>query len=320
MQRAHSLLNNQPAIFCHLSDPPHMLYIIGHRIGHPDFRPEGRRPVGHAAFSIERVPGAPRGRRASRTGWVSMAEFSRDIEVLRFDRLPAANRALARRLAGTAAEAVRRRGRFVLALSGGSTPLGLYGLLAGEFKDRIPWGQTHLFWGDERCVGRMDPSSNYHMAHEALISKIPVPAPNVHPPPVEISPPAKAALAYERTLRVFFEPPETPIAEETFDAILLGVGPDGHTASLYPGSPVLGDHDRWVRSVLAPLPFSPRRRITLTLPAINASRFALFLVSGREKTAVVDAILGLPAEARRRYPAARIRPRIHAAWFIARES
>jgi 6-phosphogluconolactonase len=239
------------------------------------------------------------------------------LEVLRFDRLPTANRALARRLAGTAAEAVRRRGRFVLALSGGSTPLGLYGLLAGEFKDRIPWGKTHLFWGDERCVGRMDEASNYRMAYEALISKIPLPAANIHPPPVEMSPPAQAALAYERTLRAFFDAPETRTPAETFDAILLGVGPDGHTASLYPESPVLDEHDRWVRSVLAPPLFSPRRRITLTLPAINASRSAFFLVSGPEKTAVVNAILGHRAEARRRYPAARIRPRIQAAWFVA---
>jgi 6-phosphogluconolactonase len=242
------------------------------------------------------------------------------LEVLRFDRLPAANRVLARRLVRTAAESVRRRGRFVLALSGGSTPIGLYGLLAGEFKDRIPWGKTHLFWGDERCVGRTDAASNYHMAYETLISKIPVPAANIHPPPVEMRPPAEAALAYERTLRAFFDAPETRTPAETFDAILLGVGPDGHTASLYPGSPVLDECDRWVRSVLAPHPFPPRRRITLTLPSINASRSAFFLASGPEKTAVIEAILGHRPEARRRYPAARIRPRIHAAWFIARES
>jgi len=242
-----------------------------------------------------------------------------NIEVVRFDRLGEANRVLAERLADAADEAVRARGRFALALSGGSTPLGLYALLAGEFKDRIPWRRTHLFWGDERCVPKSDPARNFRLAHEALISNVPVAARNVHPPPVEINPPAKAALAYEKVLRTFFEAGETSAPEETFDAILLGVGRDGHTASLFPGSPVLEERTRWVRSVLAPAVFSPRKRITLTLPAIDASRQAFFLVSGPDKGAVVQSILGHPQEARRRFPAAMVRPKGRVTWFVAAE-
>ncbi|MBE0712247.1 MAG: 6-phosphogluconolactonase [Candidatus Aminicenantes bacterium] len=248
-----------------------------------------------------------------------MDEHVANFEVLRFGRLGEANRVLAGRLAEAADAAVRRQGRFALALSGGSTPRGLYGLLAGDFKNRIPWGRTHLFWGDERCVPQTDPSSNYRLAHETLISRIPIPARNVHPPPVEIRPPAKAALAYEKSLRVFFGAGEIRTPEETFDAILLGVGADGHTASLFPGSPALEERTRWVRSALAPAEFSPRKRITLTLPAINASRNAFFLVAGPDKAAVVDFLLGHPDEARRRFPAARVRPRGRATWFVASE-
>jgi 6-phosphogluconolactonase len=249
-----------------------------------------------------------------------MAEHVKDTEVVRFERLADAIRALAERLAETADDAVRRRGRFALALSGGSTPSGLYALLAGDFRSMIPWGRTHLFWGDERCVQRTDPASNYRLAYETLISKVPVPARNVYPLPVEIHPAAKAALAYEKTLRAFFGTGEMRTPEETFDAILLGVGGDGHTASLFPGSPVLEERARWVRSVLAPAGFSPRKRITLTLPAINASRKAFFLGAGPDKAPVIDSLLGEPDKARRRFPAARVRPMDRATWFVASES
>lgn len=144
-----------------------------------------------------------------------------DAEVLRFECLGDANRALAKRLAEVADEAVRTRGRFTMALAGGSTPLGLYDFLAGDDLYRIPWDRTHLFWGDERWVPKTDQASNYRLAHETLILKIPVPAGNVHPMPVDIGPPAKVALAYEKTLRTFFESSDRDTPEKTFDVVLI---------------------------------------------------------------------------------------------------
>jgi 6-phosphogluconolactonase len=246
-----------------------------------------------------------------------MVEYVRDAEVLRFDRLDDANRALAERLAEVAGEAVRTRGRFALALAGGSTPRGLYECLASNYQKRIPWDRTHLFWGDERWVPKTDQASNYRVAYEILISKIPASAGNVHPMPVDIGPPAEVALAYEKTLRTFFESSVRDTPEKTFDVVLLGVGADGHTASLFPEDPVLEERTQWVRSVTAPAAMAPRMRITLTLPPINASRHAFILAAGTEKAAVVDLLLGNPDEARRRFPAARVRTRAGSTWFVA---
>jgi 6-phosphogluconolactonase len=246
-----------------------------------------------------------------------MVEYVRDAEVLRFDRLEDANRALAERLAEVAGEAVRTRGRFALALAGGSTPQGLYECLAANYQKRIPWDRTHLFWGDERWVPTTDQASNYRMAHDTLISRIPVPAVNVHPMPVDIGPPAEVALAYEKILRKFFESSDRDTPEKTFDVFLLGVGADGHTASLFPEDPVLEERTRWVRSVTAPAAMTPRKRITLTLPPIIVSRYAFVLAAGPEKAGVVDLLLRNPDEARRRFPAARVRTRAGSTWFVA---
>ena len=240
-----------------------------------------------------------------------------NAEVLRFDRLDDANRALAECLAEVAGEAVRTRGRFALALAGGSTPQGFYECLAAHYQKRIPWDRTHLFWGDERWVPKTDQASNYRLAHETLILKIPTPAGNIHPIPVDIGPPAKVALAYEKTLRTFFESSNRDTPEKTFDVILLGVGADGHTASLFPEDPILEERTRWVRSITAPAAMAPRKRITLTLPPINVSRYAFILAAGPEKAAVVDLLLGNPDEARRRFPAAKVRTRTGSTWFIA---
>jgi len=131
------------------------------------------------------------------------------------------------------------RGYFTLALAGGQTPRSLYRLLAREYRERIPWPQVHLFWGDERCVPPDDPDSNFAAAHETLISKVPLPSQNIHCIPTEIGPPEKAADVYEQVLREFFEG-----TSPTFDVVLLGVGEDGHTASLFPGDPVLQERKR----------------------------------------------------------------------------
>jgi 6-phosphogluconolactonase len=238
-----------------------------------------------------------------------MEDAVRDVRV--FPDLEALSRAAAEELLTHAQGAVERRGRFALTLAGGRTPRRLYELLAGEYREKMPWERVHLFWGDERLVPPDHPESNYAMAYEALISQIEIPVENVHRVPVEPDPPERAAEAYERDLQTFF-------AGKTalFDVALLGVGVYGHTASLFPGNPVLKEHNHWVRAVLAPPEYAVRRRITLTLAALNRARAICFLAAGAEKRRVVREILDNPDEAERRYPAARVRPLERMIWYL----
>jgi 6-phosphogluconolactonase len=248
--------------------------------------------------------------------------MGRDAEALtvrEFADLGSASLALAAAIAEAAARADRARGRFALALSGGETPMRLFETLSGEFRDKIPWDSTHLFWADERFVPAHHPASNYREAREALIAKVPIPAAQVHRVPVEIKPPALAASVYERRLKRFFPGGGGSPPGRTFDVIVLGVGADGHTASLFPGSPALQEGARWVRSVLAPAEAPPRRRITLTLPAINSSREAFFLSAGPEKKKILDDLVSDPAGATRRYPAGRVHAVERTVWFSAAE-
>ena len=203
----------------------------------------------------------------------------------------------------TAKNAVEQRGRFTIALSGGSTPKSLFNLLATNARTVLPWDRMFFFWGDERHVPPTDPESNYRMAEEAMLSKIPVAAGNVFRIPAENPDAAAAADAYEQTLRKFFQlgPGGVPI----FDLILLGMGPDGHTASLFPGSAGLQEKTRlvianWVDKLKT-------SRLTLTLPVLNAARCVAFLVSGTDKAAVLKTVLEEdgPAE---QYPSKLIRP------------
>lgn len=185
-----------------------------------------------------------------------------------------------------AAECVRVRGRFCVALSGGSTPKGLYALLAREGKT-IPWKDIYFFWGDERHVPPDDPESNYRMARETLLSKVPVPPQNVFRVRSEERDADTAAKQYEEALIQFFKlkPGEFP----RFDLVLLGLGPEGHTASLFPGSPALAETSRlvmanWVEKLKT-------NRITFTLPVLNAAAVTIFLVSGEEKAEIVREVL-----------------------------
>ena len=206
----------------------------------------------------------------------------------------------ARRFVDLSREASGSRGRFSVVLSGGSTPGHLYRLLAGEpYRGQVPWGEVHLFWGDERCVPPGDPGSNYLLASETLISHVPIPSGNVHRVRGELEP-ERAARAYERALQDFFCGPHT-----RFDLVLLGLGEDGHTASLFPGSPVLAETERLVAVASAVYQDRPAQRVTLTLPAINSARQILFLVTGRAKAAVVQSIVEGSGE---RLPAQRIQP------------
>jgi len=201
-------------------------------------------------------------------------------------------------LAGTA---VRSRGRFCVALSGGSTPRGLYSLLASAEAPFVPWDSVCFFWGDERHVPPNHPESNYRMASEVLLSKVPLRRENVFRIPAEEKDAGAAALSYEDTLRTFFgEPPD---AVPRFDLILLGLGPEGHIASLFPGSAALLEQHRlvvanWVEKLKTD-------RITFTLPLINRAGCVMFLVSGAEKAEVVREVLENPGE---ELPAQRVHP------------
>jgi 6-phosphogluconolactonase len=203
--------------------------------------------------------------------------------------------------AKASAEAIEKSGRFSVALSGGSTPRHLYGLLAANpFRARVRWDRVHIFFGDERCVPPDDDESNYRMAREALLDKVPVPLQNVLRMEGEIEPPT-AAARYEDGLRRAFElgPGQTP----RFDLVFLGLGPDGHTASLFPGTPALGETERL--AVANPVEKMGSTRLTLTLPVLNAARRVVFLVAGKDKAQVLRQVLkGEPGQ----FPAQLVRP------------
>ncbi len=193
-------------------------------------------------------------------------------------------------------EAIKQRGRFRLALAGGSTPERTYALLAEpEQAKRLDWSKVDVFFGDERMVPADDPRSNYGMARRTLLDH--VPAANVYPIPTDGDPPS-CADGYARTLaEVFAVPPDGP--PPRFDLILLGLGDDGHTASLFPGAAALQEARLWVTwSAPGTLP-PPVDRVTLTFPTLNAARDVLFLVAGLNKaTAVHDVFAGAPVSRR----------------------
>jgi len=219
---------------------------------------------------------------------------------------------LARRVAEwMTQEALAAAGAFRVSLSGGSTPKSLYGLLASDdFIGRFPWERVSWYWGDERFVPYDHPDSNYRMTREAMLAKAPVPPGNIHPVPTDGSP-EEAALRYERTLQAAYGGVTLDPARPLFDITLLGLGPDGHTASLLPGEPELDERDRWVAAVSHG---RPEVRITMTYPAIESSRHVAFLVSGAEKAAVFKTIRAGGGD----LPAARVRPVGELIWFVDR--
>ncbi len=190
--------------------------------------------------------------------------------------------ALAKRVADWLLElAQAKSGAFSLCLSGGSTPKTLYYLLAEPpYRDAFPWTRTHLFWGDERFVAHDDDLSNYKMVKDALLDHAPIPKANIHPVPFDGLTPEAAAAAYERELKGFYGADQLDPAQPLFDVNLLGLGPDGHTASLFPNTDVLDESILWVAPVVGA---KAEARITLTYPALDSSRHAAFLVAGAEK-------------------------------------
>ncbi len=206
-------------------------------------------------------------------------------------------------VAHAAKEAAEERGRFTIALSGGSTPRSLYNLLATNARTSLPWDRMFFFFGDERHVPPTDKDSNFRMANEAMLSKVPIPQANIFRVPAENPDAAAAAEAYEQSLLKFFspEPGQVPV----FDVILLGLGPDGHTASLFPGTAALQEKSRlvvanWVEKFNT-------HRITFTLPVLNAARCVAFLVSGTDKAPALEAVLQSNASAEQ-YPAKLVHP------------
>jgi 6-phosphogluconolactonase len=199
----------------------------------------------------------------------------------KFESLPDPE-ALARRAADVLlAAANETTDRFTVALSGGSTPRRLYELLArSPYRDAVPWQRTHVLWGDERFVPKADARSNYRMTHEALLSRVPIRPANVHPVPTEDTTPADAALNYERTLNSFYGTDVLDPSRPLFDVTLLGLGVDGHIASLFPGSRALAERERWAVAVNEG---TTEARISLTYPPLESSRHVLFLVAGAEK-------------------------------------
>jgi 6-phosphogluconolactonase len=188
--------------------------------------------------------------------------------------------------------------------------------LANEFKEAIPWKKTHLFWGDERYVPKDHPESNYGTAYQTLISKLKIPKENVHSIPTDFDNTEEVASIYEAGLKDFFWDSKSKEPPFTFDLVLLGLGEDGHTASLFSGDPILKDKDRLVAAVKAPANYETRQRITLTLSAFNKAKKVFFLVAGANKGKVVKEIFEDRKMARRRYPAAMIHPVGNVTWFL----
>ncbi len=222
-------------------------------------------------------------------------------EVRVVDGPAALARAAAEEWRSRALAAVAATGRFAVALAGGSTPRALYALLAdpaAPYRDALPWTRTHAFFGDERAVSSDHHQSNYAMARDALLARVPLPPENVHRIRGEDHPEA-SARAYEEELRAFFGP------APRFDLVLLGMGADGHTASLFPGTPVLEEATHLVAATLAPAPGG--RRITLTLRALEGAARVIFLIAGAAKAPALARVLsgGSGPEA---LPAARVRP------------
>jgi 6-phosphogluconolactonase len=229
-----------------------------------------------------------------------------------FPNIDALSRAALEQLLSDLREGMQQRGRGAIALSGGHTPEKMYALWAAteKYRNETDWNRVHLFWGDERYVPQDDPLSNYRMTSEALLAHVPIPAANVHAAPTNLPTPEKAAEVYDQDLRKFFGS-----AAPAFDVTLLGLGPEGHTASLFPDSAALEEKSRWV--VPVQVVAVPPNRLTFTLPVLNSSRNTYFLVAGENKRPILSALRAEPETRPSAYPAGRIRPTDgRVLWFL----
>jgi 6-phosphogluconolactonase len=204
--------------------------------------------------------------------------------------------------------AIATPGRFAVSLSGGSTPKTLYGLLAADpFRDRFPWHRTHLFFGDERFVPPDHRDSNYRMAREAMIAHVPIPAAQVHAWDTS-GDPAHSALQYAETLQRFYGANTLDPARTLFDVMFLGLGEDGHTASLFPGVAALLERTAWTAAVVGA---KPEPRLTMTYPVLGSSKVVAFIANGKAK----KAILARAFEGDAALPACGVKPLADLIWF-----
>ena len=246
--------------------------------------------------------------------------------VQQFKNLEHASIAAVNQIINIAKSAVLEKGFCTIVLAGGRTPQQTYELLSEPSRtDQMPWQQSHFFWGDERWVSSTHPDSNFSMANKALFSKVHIPPENIHQIPTGHQDPEAGAEMYEKHLRDFFH--STPLTETietsenitfpSFDLVLLGMGTDGHTASLFPGSNFLQEKKKWVAAVKGETGSPPVPRITLTLPILNQAKNILFLLSGSRKKEIMNTILAKPEEAKKLYPAAHVKPRKNLIWIVA---
>lgn len=224
-----------------------------------------------------------------------------------FPDLDALSRATLDEVHRVTAEAIKRQGRCAIALSGGRTPEQMFMLWSqGNHRASFPWERVHFFWGDERYVSYTDPLSNFGKARALLFANVPA---NIHPMPTGNPNPQAAAAEYAGELRKFFgtEPPE-------FDVQLLGLGGEGHTASLFPNDAALKEEEAWVLAVTVPA--APPQRLTMTYPIINQARNTYFLVSGESKREILKALAREPDNAVSQYPAAQVKPSGPVWWYV----
>ncbi len=220
-------------------------------------------------------------------------------------------RAAARMFVEWAWQAIARQGAFRAALSGGSTPRAMYTHLVSEtYRKQVDWAKVHLFWGDERCVPPDDPESNFGMARKELLIRVPIPGANVHRMEAERDDLGRAAQEYEEWLRRELDRDEHGFPR--FDLVFLGVGADGHTASLFPGARGIRTTSRWVSTPLVPK--LGKRRMTLTLPVLNAARRVLFLVVGAEKSVMLRTVLEEKVDPP--LPSQLVQPKDGQRWFL----
>ncbi len=219
--------------------------------------------------------------------------------------------ALAQRVADWILElANAKNGVFSVALSGGSTPRRLYKLLGASPRcNAFPWSRTHWFWGDERFVPYDDIQNNYYMTCEAMLSHAPIPKDHIHPIPTDGITPEISASLYEKELKTFYGADSLEVGRPLFDVVLLGLGTDGHTASLFPNTQVLTQRNRWVAPVINA---KSETRITLTYPTLESCRYMAFLVTGADKRGIFNRLQKGDTE----LPAARVQPAGELIWFV----
>lgn len=226
-----------------------------------------------------------------------------------FADLDALSHAVSEECVRVATEAVSTRGKCLIALSGGHTPERAYQIWSTEYREKMPWAKTHFFWGDERFVGADDPKSNYRMTREKLFKNAPVPPENIHPILTSYPQADEAAREYEKVLRMFIAD-----AGPSFDLMLLGIGVEGHTASLFPGSPALEEQKRWVVGVRAPA--EPPVRISLTFPVLRRARATYFLAAGAGKAEIIATLRRDSPADTAKLPVTMLKPQGEEIWFL----